>query len=908
MKELITVLLVAVSSVLYAADQAALSSANPVERANAAQTIGREKDAAGVDALAKLLNDRETNVAYAAAQALAEIGTAQAGALLLAAMKEGREAVVGDAALGCAGARCEASDIKQSRALLEACYASENRPVKDAALSLLATLEPVSYASAIEASLTSGDLRQSAAAVKAVKASEALVPAAVKALAATHAEAKARIIGALTPHAAQAQVKAVLVAALTDESEAVRIAGLHAAFVSNDPETFAALFAACSKGGEEERVASLMVAASTAKEMDAFLYGKMKQPATRSKAIELLAARHQKELIARLCDASLYAENGVNQAAAGAFRLCLQAPDLARAITFVFGALPADQRAPLVSALSSVVQQLPGAEQVEREVGTQFATMKPEARADALDVLAALQTPGICKLLAGQAKTGDAEYRKAIVRALAKWNQPVALDALVDIAKGDPDRAVKILATRNALTLLDKKGLADAAKKVAVLRALDAVADRDDEKRLIYTALKGLGGKEAEDLRKKLATTLKMDDTETTVLAINVGGPAVGSFKADADYEGGKPYRANEAIDLSNAQDAAPEEVYQTSRFGDCVYRLSGFAPNGVYKIRLHYAELFHTTPGGRAGDVVVNGVKIVDNLLSAEKGKALTVTKEIAATAEGKIVVEFKTTRDHVKVNGFEILAVGPAAAKAVTQPVTPALAAPVAKAAPGQIRVLLLTGANNHNWQETTAALKAIFAESPKFTVTVVENPWEMKPADLDGYGLVFCNWNTFGKNKREWTAEMKAGFMAWVRKGGGFFVLHAGGSMFYDWENFQTLTGGAWEKGTFHPRMQEFKVNIADKTHPVTRGMSDFETFDEPWQKTANRNPQRHVLLTGVVSQANGGSGEREPFAWTTQVGKGRCFNLVLGHDAKAIGNPSCAKLILRGAEWAATGEVK
>jgi HEAT repeat protein len=150
MKELITVLLVAVSSVLYAADQAALSSANPVERANAAQTIGREKDAAGVDALAKLLNDRETNVAYAAAQALAEIGTAQAGALLLAAMKEGREAVVGDAALGCAGARCEASDIKQSRALLEACYASENRPVKDAALSLLATLEPVSYASAIE--------------------------------------------------------------------------------------------------------------------------------------------------------------------------------------------------------------------------------------------------------------------------------------------------------------------------------------------------------------------------------------------------------------------------------------------------------------------------------------------------------------------------------------------------------------------------------------------------------------------------------------------------------------------------------------------------------------------------------------------------------------------------------------
>jgi type 1 glutamine amidotransferase len=111
-----------------------------------------------------------------------------------------------------------------------------------------------------------------------------------------------------------------------------------------------------------------------------------------------------------------------------------------------------------------------------------------------------------------------------------------------------------------------------------------------------------------------------------------------------------------------------------------------------------------------------------------------------------------------------------------------------------------------------------------------------------------------------------------------------------MFYDWENFQTLTGGAWEKGTFHPRMQEIKVNIADKTHPVTRGMSDFETFDEPWQKTANRNPQRHVLLTGVVSQANGGSASASPSPGRRRSARAAVFNLVLGHDAKAkIGNP-------------------
>jgi type 1 glutamine amidotransferase/HEAT repeat protein len=911
MKKVIIVSLLAVSAALYAADQAALSSANPVERAHAAQTIGRDKDASGVDALAKMLNDSEANVAYAAAQALAEIGTAQAGDVLLAALKSGKDAVAGDAALACAGARCGANDIKQSEALLEACYASKNQPVKYTALTILAALEPVKYASAIEAALTSGDLQQSIAAGNAVMASKALVPVAVKALAATQAEAKARIIGALTAHAANAQVKPVLVVALSDESEAVRIAGLHAAVVSNNPDTFAPMFAATLKDGEEARVAMLMFAASSSKEVDAFLYEQMKQGASRCKAIEILASRHQKELIGRLCDASLYAEKGVNQAAAGAFRICLQAPDLAKAITFVFSVLPADQRAPLVSALSSVVQQLPGTEKVAQEISAQFATMKPEARADALDVLAALQTQEICKLLVDQSKTGDAEYRKAIVRNLAKWNQPVALDALVDLAKGDADRSVKILALRNALSMLDKKNVADAAKKVTVLQTLASIAEREDEKRLIHTALKGLGGKEAEALRKELASTLKIDDTEAAIIAINLGGPAVGQFKADADFEGGKPYGVKATIDLSEAQNAAPEEVYQTSRFGDCTYRLSGLTPNGAYKIRLHYAELFHKAPGGRAGDVIVNGVKIIDNLPSGEHCKAFTVTKDITANAEGKVIVEIKTTRDQVKVNALEILAVG-AAAKAVA-PVKPAPATPVAQAATGQIRVLLLSGANNHNWSETTASLKKVYAANPKFFVTVNESPWDMTPDSLASCDVVFFNWNTFGKDKREWSQAMKDAFIPWVKKGGNVVIFHAGGSIFYNWPEFMSLIGGTWEKGTFHPAQQEYTVKIDNPDHPITKGLKDFVTFDEPWQKLSNRNPDRKVLATTTIpkektGKVGGGSGEPEVMAMTTELEKGRCFNLVLGHSGKSIENEGCTALILRGTEWAATGEVK
>jgi len=399
------------------------------------------------------------------------------------------------------------------------------------------------------------------------------------------------------------------------------------------------------------------------------------------------------------------------------------------------------------------------------------------------------------------------------------------------------------------------------------------------------------------------------------IKAVNVGGPAVGAFEADSGFSGGHKFSVNLEADVSDAVDAAPDAVYQTSRYGSDMKMVFGnLKPGQAYLLRLHFAEPFHSGPG-RACDVLVNGKAVLTDYdiiaKTGKKMKAVTERADVTADAAGKLAIEFKTTRDHALVSGLELLETEAGGQRTEDRQVgTPVASAAVPRPGgkPGQVNVLLMTGANNHNWKETTAALQTIFAESPKFAVTVVENPWDMKPADIEGYDLILNNWNTFGKDKREWTPEMKAGFLAWVKKSGGFFVLHAGGSMFYDWEEFHTLVGGTWENGTYHPHMQNFTVNIADKEHPVTRGLKEFETFDEPWQKLSNRNPARHVLATGVVSKENKGTGEAEPFAFVTELDKGRCFNLVLGHDAKALNNAGCKALLLRGAEWAATGEVK
>jgi type 1 glutamine amidotransferase len=846
------------------ADTAALQSGTPQEKVALSQTLGAAKDESAVDALAKAALDNDPVVAYAAADALGAIGTEKAAEALLKAWASGSPAALANGSLRCAAARREAKDAASARTLYTACREKGTAAQQAAAALGLAALDPL------------------------------LVKPAPRTL-----------------------------ELLRDEAEWTRLIGIHAAVREADAAALPLLFSLSMKPDENGRAATQALAAMAADGTGAFLYGEMKKAGPeRAKAVELLAARGDKELVQRLCDASLYGVAGVNAAAGDAFRACVKQENFAAALAFTFGPLPAAQREPLVSALASVAQQLPDQARVIRDLGNQIAKTEAASKADLLGLLAGIQTEGARDLLVTQAKSDDVELRKTVVRVFSKWNSPLAVAPLMGVARQDADRTVKILAARGVLTLLQKSAAIAKSEKLAICADLATLAERAEEKKAVYGLVKTMGGKEADALRKQLAEVVGVKDGgERLIKAVNVGGPAVGVFEADSGFSGGHKFSVNLEADVSDAVDAAPDAVYQTSRYGGDMKMVFGdLKPEKAYLLRLHFAEPFHSGPG-RACDVLVNGkVVLTDYDIFAKTGKkmkAITERAEVTADAAGKIEVAFKTKSDQALVSGLELLEASTQSAGAVGSQKTegsqavapvPVAAVPRPMGKPGQINVLLLTGANNHNWQETTAALRAIFAESPKFAVTVVENPWDMKPADIEGYDLILNNWNTFGKDKREWTAEMKAAFLAWVRNGGGFFVLHAGGSLFYDWEEFHTLVGGTWEKGTYHPHMQNFTVNIADKEHPVTRGLKDFETFDEPWQKLSNRNPNRRVLASGVVSKENKGSGEAEPFAFVTELGKGRCFNLVLGHDGKALNNAGCKALLLRGAEWAATGDVK
>jgi type 1 glutamine amidotransferase len=97
--------------------------------------------------------------------------------------------------------------------------------------------------------------------------------------------------------------------------------------------------------------------------------------------------------------------------------------------------------------------------------------------------------------------------------------------------------------------------------------------------------------------------------------------------------------------------------------------------------------------------------------------------------------------------------------------------------------------------------------------------------------------------------------------------------------------------------------FKARITKTESPITQGLADFDADDELYAKLEGDAP-----ITVLVEADSDWSKKTEPLVFTVEYGKGRVFHETLGHDAKALSNPTVQKLIQRGCEWAATGKVQ
>ncbi len=90
--------------------------------------------------------------------------------------------------------------------------------------------------------------------------------------------------------------------------------------------------------------------------------------------------------------------------------------------------------------------------------------------------------------------------------------------------------------------------------------------------------------------------------------------------------------------------------------------------------------------------------------------------------------------------------------------------------------------------------------------------------------------------------------------------------------------------------------FKIHVADPEHPVTRGMTDFDTHDETY-KLFDVAESCHPLLTTDEPLSN------KVIAWSKSYKKARVVYIQSGHDHFAYENPNYQQFLRQAIRWTA-----
>lgn len=159
------------------------------------------------------------------------------------------------------------------------------------------------------------------------------------------------------------------------------------------------------------------------------------------------------------------------------------------------------------------------------------------------------------------------------------------------------------------------------------------------------------------DLNMSGATQQAPPAADFTAIRVNSGGPAYTDsenrlWSADYGYSGGNVY----ATPVPIAATATPG-IYQTERYGPLQYQFP--VPNGMYTVKLHFAEICFSKPGQRVFGVAINGQPALGNfdIVAEAGGPNIALDKTIPVwVTDGQITIELIPLIENPKISGLEI------------------------------------------------------------------------------------------------------------------------------------------------------------------------------------------------------------------------------------------------------------
>ncbi len=182
-----------------------------------------------------------------------------------------------------------------------------------------------------------------------------------------------------------------------------------------------------------------------------------------------------------------------------------------------------------------------------------------------------------------------------------------------------------------------------------------------------------------------------------------------------------------------------------------------------------------------------------------------------------------------------------------------------------------------------------KALGVDGINFTYT--EDLADLRRDVLDRYdGLMFYgNWQ---QNEAMDPAQEKA-LLGYVEDGGAFLPIHCASACFGGSDAFVKLVGGRFKSH----QTGVFTTTITAPEHPVMRGYSGFETWDETYVHD-RQTDDRTILQVR----------DKEPWTWVRSQGKGKVFYTAYGHDMRCWEQPAFHDLLRRGILWSVGENVR
>jgi hypothetical protein len=201
--------------------------------------------------------------------------------------------------------------------------------------------------------------------------------------------------------------------------------------------------------------------------------------------------------------------------------------------------------------------------------------------------------------------------------------------------------------------------LAGDSTQVSVTISLDNLPDGTYADSILITSNGG-------DL--KIPVTVVASQSIPYTQRVNAGGVAFMAvngdvFAADQVYQSGswgfiegQTYSTSRAI--GNTDD---DQLYQSERWG-----LEGYifdVPNGNYRIKLHFAEVYFSLPGKRIMDVAIENNIVLDNWdIFAEAGNRTAVVKAFTTSVtDNHLNIDFSASLDDPKISAIEIESIPP-------------------------------------------------------------------------------------------------------------------------------------------------------------------------------------------------------------------------------------------------------